>query len=260
MKSVFMLSVCFSLLFMHSFFLSFQNRQVKKQRAQQLKVSQRPVRNQVFTETFESPRPFSTVSNTDFGRPYSIRIVDNPVFKGTRSARFELRDTDPMVNNGTRSEVTIIKSGVEREMWYSFAVYFPAEDFAPDSKTEIISQWWQAGDKHLGESNASPATALRIQNDRFIFDTGYNDAQVSTGVIPESRKKIDLGPVTKDSWHQFVFHFIHSYEPDGLIEIWHDDKKVLTHSCITTWPCRNGSWGSINGNGTAKAPPIPASV
>ena len=48
-------------------------------------------------------------------------------------------------------------------------------------------------------------------------------------MIPASRKRIDLGLVTKDTWHQFVIHFIHSYEADGLIEIWHNGNKILTH-------------------------------
>lgn len=228
MKYLSLYSVGFILIMMLSFF-SFYKKDILGRQGRLLQgLRQSPAGNSLFAETFEGPTPFAAVENTDFGTPYSFSVVSRPVYKGSKSARFELRDTDPMVSNGTRAEVTVVKDAVQREMWYSFAVYFPADDFAPDTKTEIISQWWQAGDNHLGEANSSPATALRIQNDRFILDTGYNDAVVSSGVIPESRKKISLGPVVKDTWHEFVFHFVHSYQADGLIEVWHNGAKLQT--------------------------------
>lgn len=189
-----------------------------------------PAPKWIFEETFEGPRPLATVHKKEFGAPHAFTLVDTPVFQGRRAARLELRDTDPMVSNGTRAEVTIVKDAVEKEMWYSFAVLFPSEGFEKDRQTEIISQWWQSGDKHLGEANTSPATALRIKSDRFILDTGFNGGLVSRGVEPESRRKIDLGPVTKEVWHQFVFHFVHSYQSEGLIEVWHNGNKILSHA------------------------------
>jgi hypothetical protein len=185
--------------------------------------------NLIVAETFETPVPWQTAHGTEFGSVHAFAVVTSPVFQGAKVGRFELKDTDPIVSGGTRAEVTLVKDAVEKEMWYSFAALFPANEFEKDSGREIINQWWQAGDKHLGEPNTSPATALYIQNDHFIFDTGYNDSVVSTGVMPGSRRKIDLGPVTKDTWHQFVFHFIHSYQSDGLVEIWHNGTKILTH-------------------------------
>jgi hypothetical protein len=185
--------------------------------------------NLIFEETFEGPTPLSTAHSTDFGADHAFRVVTSPVYRGTKSARFELRETDPLVNSGKRAEVSIIKGTSSRDRWYSFAVYFPADGFTIDSQQEIFSQWHQSADKHLGESPQSPATALRIKNDRFYLDTGYNADKVSDGVYPESRKKIDLGLVTKDTWHEFVLHFIHSYGKDGLIEVWHNGKKVITH-------------------------------
>jgi hypothetical protein len=192
-------------------------------------VDQAKANNLLFAETFESKVPFYTVHGTDFATPYSFQVVLYPVFSGTKSARFELRDTDPMISSGTRSEVTIVKDSIKKEMWYSFAVFFPSDDFAIDSGEELISQWHQAPDSHMGEISQSPATHLDIKNDRFILDTGFNGEQISQGVNQESRRKIDLGLVTKDTWHQFVIHFIHSYEADGLIEIWHNGNKILTH-------------------------------
>jgi hypothetical protein len=124
-----------------------------------------------------------------------------------------IRKDEPLVKGGKRSEVTIIKGEnlPGRDMWYSFAAYFPSEGFAYDETQEMISQWYQ---------NGSPATGFRINRDRFYLETGNT---------PDGRKKIDLAQVTKDTWHEFVFHFVHSHGTDGLIEVWHNGTKILTH-------------------------------
>lgn len=168
----------------------------------------------IFEETFEGDTPLANAHSIEIGADHSLTFVREPVYTGTKAARFELRASDPFVKKGKRAEVTLIK-GINlpgREMWYAFAAYFPAEDFAYDQTQEIISQWYQHG---------TPATALRIDEDRFMLHTGN---------LPETRKKLDLGAVTKDSWHQFVFHFIHSYEEDGLIEVWHNGTKIITQT------------------------------
>lgn len=161
---------------------------------------------------------------------YAFSVVSYPAYKGTKSGRFELRDGDPLVQNGTRAEVSIVdgaRGEIEKEAWYSFAVYFPDTDFERDSEPEIISQWHQHPDEHLGEKSQSPATFFQIKDDRFIFDTGFNSKRVSNGVDKSSRQKVDLGHVTKNTWHQWVFHFVHSYGADGMIEVWHNNRKVF---------------------------------
>lgn len=187
------------------------------------------VSNLLFEETFEGEDPLWNAHDTDFGTNYAFNVVDEPVYMGNKAGRFELRASDPLVNNGKRAEVVVVIGSELNERWYSFAVYLPSKEFGRDSQQEIISQWHQRADKHLGEDGQSPSTALRIKKDRFYLDTGYNAARISEGVVSKSRKKIDIGPVTKDAWHEFVIHFIHSYGSDGLIELWHNGSKVIEH-------------------------------
>ncbi|WP_197088617.1 polysaccharide lyase [Rufibacter radiotolerans] len=183
----------------------------------------------LFEETFENGKPFSTAHGIETGDwDYALNYVSKPVFRGKRAARFEIRKDQPLVQNGKRSEITVVGAVTNKHRWYSFAAYFPADGFVKDTEREVICQWHQRPDYHLGEKAASPATSLRVNKDRFVLDTGFNAEQVSTGVTEESRKKIDLGPVTKDTWHEFVFHFIHSYGPDGLVEVWHNGTKVVS--------------------------------
>ncbi|GAB2530131.1 polysaccharide lyase [Rufibacter soli] len=183
----------------------------------------------LFEETFETGKPFSTAHGIETGSwKYALTYVSKPVFRGKRAARFEIRKDQPLIQNGKRSEITVMGAATHKHRWYSFATYLPAEGFEKDTEREVISQWHQRPDYHLGEKPSSPATSLRVSKDRFVLDTGFNADLVSDGVTAESRQKIDLGPVTKDTWHEFVFHFIHSYGPDGLLEVWHNGKKVVS--------------------------------
>jgi hypothetical protein len=175
---------------------------------------ERPQRESlIFEETFESANPFSRAHKVQVG-PWShaLQYVNKPVYKGNKAARFELRDSDPLVSRGTRAEAYIVRGTSENNLWYSFSAYFPKDGYAYDSENEVINQWQQSG---------SPATSLRIAKDRFYLQTGNTETK---------RRKIDLGPVIKDRWHEFVFHIIHSYGSDGLIEIWHNGEKILTHT------------------------------
>ncbi len=168
-------------------------------------------RKLLFEEDFEGEQPFAKAHSMETGTNHALTYVNNPVCSGARAARFEIRVDDPLVKGSQRSEVTIIKGLPDKDMWYSFNVYFPADGFAPDVEQEVISQWYQSG---------SPATALRVKRDRFYLQTGNT---------METREKIDLGPVAKDVWHEFVFHIRHSFSEDGIVEIWHNGSKVLTH-------------------------------
>src|SRR5690606_37182490 len=140
----------------------------------------------------------------------AFSVARSPVFKGSQAGRFELRYNDPLAHNGTRAEIYVVNRISHRERWYSFATYFPANDYAYDSSNEVISQWHQGG---------SPALSLRIQKDRFYIRT-----------LPTNKAKnwenIDLGQVTKNTWHEFVIRVIHSGKSDGLIEVWRNGMKV----------------------------------
>ncbi len=176
-------------------------------------VQQPKPSNLLFQETFEGKNPFTDVNSIEAGNwDYALQYVNNPVYQGLKSVRFEIRKNQPLVKNGKRSEVTIIKGLPGKNIWYSFAVFFPAEGFQLDSEREVINQWYQDG---------SPATSIRVRNDRIFLETGNEK---------DKRKQIDIGLVEKDVWHEFVLHFIHSYAGDGLIEVWHNGRKIITHN------------------------------
>ena len=170
--------------------------------------------NLIFEETFEGSKPFSTVHSIEVGSwKYAMQFVTNPVFQGKKSVRFEIRKDQPLVKTGKRAEACIVKGSlghITKETWYSFSVYCPLKGYEYDTDREVINQWYQEG---------TPAMTIRTHKDRFLLESGNT---------VENRKQYDLGPINKNSWCELVLHVIHSYQSDGLIEIWRDGTKVLT--------------------------------
>ncbi|RYE26607.1 MAG: hypothetical protein EOP48_35075, partial [Sphingobacteriales bacterium] len=171
-------------------------------------------KNLLYNETFEGSSYFNGL-NTQFETSHAFTLTSSPLFQGTKSGRFELRDTDPENNGGVRAEVVFpVASNLNR--WYSFAAYFPSADFKPDSGDELIGQWKQH------EHDVSSAISLRIKDDKFrlaVFP-GYKITS----------EKIDLGSVPKDKWVTFVIHIKHSTGSDGLIEFWINGQKVVNRA------------------------------
>lgn len=170
--------------------------------------------NIIFFEDMEGPTPFSKAQDVEAGAwNYALQFVSHPTFEGRKSARFEIREDQPLVKGGKRSEVTIIrgKQLPGKSMWYSYALYFPI-DYTKDRQQEIINQWFQ---------DRTPATAVRVKDDRIYLHTGSSNE-------PDNRVWIDMGAVNKGYWNTFVYHFIHSSGSDGLIEVWRDGVKLVT--------------------------------
>jgi hypothetical protein len=172
--------------------------------------------NLLINETFESGSGLTAFQSDDFAASHSFTLVSNPAFADSKAARFELRDSDPMVSNGTRAEVTVVKDEttpeMTKEMWYSFAVFFPTIGYEADAEKEIISQWHQSG----GES---PPISLIIQNDQLNIEVRNKIGE---------KNYFPLGSVIKDKWQQFTFHIIHSKGTDGIVEIYNNGTKIFT--------------------------------
>ena len=168
----------------------------------------------IFEETFEGRSPFAQAHLIETGPwAYALQYVDAPVFQGRKAVRFEIRKNQPLVKNGKRSEVCIVKGlegTITKETWYSFMVYCPSAGYAYDTDREIINQWYQDG---------TPAMSIRTHKDRFLLESGSS---------PSSRRQYDLGAISKNRWHEFVLHVIHSPHSDGLVEVWRDARQVLT--------------------------------
>ncbi len=145
---------------------------------------------------------------------YSITASTNQFYNGTKSVRFELRDTDPEVQSGTRAEITF-PNATNNNRWYAYSLFVPSADYKIDATDEVITQWHQGG-------GTTPSLCLRTKSDRLylrVMDTW-----------------IDMGALDKDKWHAYVLHVKHTAGSDGLVEIWRDGQKIVNHSGPNSYP------------------------
>ncbi|MFC5271150.1 polysaccharide lyase [Adhaeribacter terreus] len=186
--------------------------------------------NLLYEEDMEGSSIFSTAHAIEnCGTTWTLSTVTNPAYQGAKAARFEIRKGQPLVSKGIRSEVTIIK-GTEypnfpRDIWYSFAVFFPSVGFEYDDTRDCINQWYEDG---------SDETTIRAQQDKLFLEV-TPPLKSSTlmkydlfGTTSNANSINGFNNIPKDKWHQFVFHFIHSKNSDGLIEVWRDSVKIHT--------------------------------
>jgi hypothetical protein len=138
---------------------------------------------------------------------YGITASTTEAYNGTKSARFEVRDTDPESHSGTRAEISF-PTPTTNNFWYSYALYMPSAQYKDEAADEVITQWHGGG-------GITPAISLRVTNGHLVMRTPDN-------------AKTDLGAIEKDKWHTYVYHIIHSSGSDGLIEIWKDNVKLVT--------------------------------
>lgn len=181
---------------------------------------------------FEEKNPFPSFLKIQIATPYGLQIVENPVYKGKKAARFELRDSDPENNNGTRAEILLPRpdNKTNLERWYAFAVFFPLEGFDFDDSDEVISQWHQGG-------KATPSLCIRTKANRIKL-------RVSSGI--NSKEWIDLGSIEKNVWRYFVVHVKHSFEADGLVELWRDGVQLVNRKGANMYDLSNGVFHTPN--------------
>ena len=167
--------------------------------------------NLIYEEIFEGLGPFFYPGTIQTGTSYGFTLSTNHYYQGLKAARFELRDTDPSVSSGTRSEAKYpVITNTNR--WYSFGVYFPYTDYKYDSKAEIISQWHQGG-------GANPSMSLITRANRIYLEVRPN---------PSTKYQYDLGSIPKDTWQSYVFHINHLHSSSGIVEVWRNGVKIFT--------------------------------
>jgi hypothetical protein len=203
-------------------------------------VTTNSISNLLYKENADGTSFLSTYISRQTGTSYGITSSGTQFYNGTKSVRFELRDTDPEANSGTRAELSF-PDATNLNRWYSFALYAPGTLYKIDSDDDVISQWHQAG-------GATPALCLRVKNDRIYLRV------LGTW--------IDLGVFEKDTWRAYVMHVKHSAGSDGLVELWRDGVKIVNRTganmYAVTGDYHNPKWkmgiykSDWNGTGTTQ--------
>ena len=183
--------------------------------------------NLTLYSAFESTADFSKWAE-EICKPSALTISSEvPARKGSHVARFEFDKSDVTTYNGyVRAEIHQ-DSPPDAENWFGFSSYLPS-DYAKDPMGEKIAQWHEVPDWDLGENWRSPPISLGITNDRYTLTILWAAAPVNTNDTKDGEKDIDLGPVDKGKWNDFVFHIKFSYKSDGILEIWKNKVKIYS--------------------------------
>ena len=143
-----------------------------------------------------------------------------------------------------RTEVSGPGSKVDGEYWYGFSIFLP-DDYIPDSIWEIVAQWHGVPDFDMGETWRNPVMALSTNDGKWHIVNRW-DAKRNTY---ESGKKVyggsktyDLGLYQTGVWTDWVVHVKWSYQSDGILEIWKNEKQVVDQSGPNTFNDAKGPY------------------
>jgi hypothetical protein len=184
-------------------------------------VSTKATGNLLFSDNLDGSSPLSSGVSKQTSTSYGITVSSTQIYNGVKSARFELRDTDPESHSGTRAELSF-PDATYKERWYSYALYMPSAQYKDDPEDEVITQFHQGG-------GASPALCFRVKSGHLYLRV--------LGTI-----WIDLGAIDKDHWHAYVWHVIHSSGSDGKVEIWRDGQKIVDRNGPCAYDMSSGTY------------------
>ncbi|OQP51686.1 hypothetical protein A4R26_29350 [Niastella populi] len=182
--------------------------------------------NIIYSVDFEQKEAFPAFVSTQTATPWGLQIVESPVYEGKKAARFELRDSDPENQNGTRAEISFpgFDNKANSERWYAFAIYFPRKDYDADNSDEVISQWHQGG-------KATPSLCIRTRN---------NKLRLRINTRPKGKEVIEMGAIEREKWQYYVIHVKHSATASGLVEIWRNGVLLVNHSGANMYDLSSG--------------------
>ena len=188
-------------------------------------VTTNSISSLLYKENADGTSIFGTYVSKQISTTYGITTSTTLFYNGTKSARFELRDTDPEVQSGSRAEISF-PDATNPNRWYAYALYVPGAQYKDEAEDEVISQWHQGG-------GATPALCLRTKSGHIYLRVMGNTW-------------IDLGAIDKDKWHAYVMHVKHSSGSDGLIEMWRDGQKIVNRSGQNMYDISSGTYHMPN--------------
>ena len=172
--------------------------------------------------------------------PGRVSIVRSPARPGyPDTARFVVEPGDH--TNSPRSERAEVTSTQEQadgyegvEAWYGWSTLFPTDLHPPAGKTSIFTQWHQT--KSAASETCPPNVAFKVDARRApttILLTVRGGAL--SDCAPQSIMSWDLGPLTSNSWHDFVVHVLWSSDPMvGFVEVWLNGRRVVPVTALAT--------------------------
>jgi MYXO-CTERM domain-containing protein len=167
-------------------------------------------------------------------RPEQIQVVTDPVFEGRYAARFEVKYGDQF--NGYSDSRSLMSPPVTlwedegNERWYRWQVLWP-QDYVGD-----YPKWDELGTP----TSRSPAGSIvewhhsngGVETGSAPLYIGANNNFITMCLVDQAtsacRETINLAPLQRAHWHDFVMHAKWSSNPAvGFLEMWIDGANVL---------------------------------
>lgn len=182
--------------------------------------------------------PYSLPYTVYSGYPggYSLKIVDSVARKGTKCARFEVRQSDSAVGGNSRSEVyySRLKTFADTLDKWAFSVRLPY-DYLNDSKGEEYAQYHQPGNQSpawgVGSQFGKPylylnfdPTASGVQT-QFVIDLSKTGKVNPVKGVATAGNVLAASSLVKGDWVDWAVYYKRSTAADGIFRLYRN--KVL---------------------------------
>jgi len=171
---------------------------------------------------------------------HSAQIVRSPTRAGRYAAKFTFYRTDPK----RRAELKLNPVPANSEWTYRVSTFLPV-DYENDPSYEIITQWHEIPDRHLGETWRRPPLNLSIRNGQFTMSNRWDSKPVTVSSKEGGTQKWNLGPITKGQWIDWVFHVKWSHKADGLLKVYKNGRLVVSKTGPNTYNDKVGPYFKI---------------
>ncbi|MBN2544435.1 MAG: polysaccharide lyase [Spirochaetes bacterium] len=143
---------------------------------------------------------------------YSCTVSSSYERVGSYSIRYELYDTDGMVEGGTRAETSAIniigcRYNEGDAFYYGFSIFIPADWQNDEGNEDIIFQW-----KHTGKG---PDCFIGIKREEFVYRINNDDYAY----------QYHIADLAKDRWNDFIVYIDWSCEYSGRNIIWYKSEE-----------------------------------
>jgi hypothetical protein len=145
-----------------------------------------------------------------------------PTRAGLYSVRFHLEKNDPVINNGTRCELSAGSEPVNVERWYGFSIYPTRSWWGYDQAPEIVTQWHQSYPITSPRFQGSPPLAIVTRAGNWEISARKRSWD---NTVDQDTVVLWRGPYERGRWTDWVVHVKWSPRSDGLLEIWKVDSS-----------------------------------
>jgi len=197
--------------------------------------------------------------NEQIVRPEQIQVVTDPAVEGHNAVRFEVKYGDDYRNYSDErsllSPPLTLWEDEGNERWYRWQVLWPLDWVGSYPK-------WDELGTPSSRSNAGSIVEWHhdanggVETGSAPLYFGANDTNIKMCLVDQAtstcREYLDLAPLQRGHWHDFVMHAKWSSDPNvGFLEIWVDGKNVLPkHMTANKYPgMRNYMLAGLYRNG-----------